>query len=981
MNWGIIVKLRHHLAGSAAALALIQGLAAMPAMAQQPPPAVAVAEPTGADTGVPGAKANEEITVTGSRIKTTNATSENPVTVVTSADIAHSSAQTLSDVLQRLPVIGTAGELATTNNGGEGAACVDIRNLGVERTLVLVDGKRFVHSGSFGFDCVDLNNIPLDLVDRIEILKDGASTTYGADAVAGVINIILKHNVNGVVFKGGGLLATDAGIDDQTGDLSVTAGHTFDHGNFTISAQYQNRAPVPQANRNWAIPPVQTNDPVSVRPNGNETGSIFTPGGIVFADGNSTNVNNQESLFDLVGKNNSLTPYAGLNSQRFDFGTLQDLSGSLEKESFTSLGNYDFTDSISGYLQTYFTHKKTSTQLAPQPVDGGLSSGEPDEFVVPQGNPYLTALLGADSGPVDLYERVVQFGPRQEVSRTDTFQFNGGFKGTFRDDWDWDLFAQYGQSDNNLESMNEINFQRLEQEMGFSHQVATPAQIAAIDAVTGPIYGNNGTFDASTFGIYDPSVCQSPCVLANPFGPGSYSQAAINYARFNEVATSEFTLRVFGGTVTNSNLLQLPAGPVGLSLGVEHRTEFGSYTPDNLVQTGVTLENSQTATNGQFSVTEVYGETRIPILKDAPFAKDLHVDLGGRFFDYNTFGSGETWKVSGNYTPFTGIRFRATDGTAFRQPSIQDLYGGEALSFVGATDPCAQASSYGAKAGIVTANCAKQGVNTATFTQVGSQIQTIQGGNPALDPETARTQTVGIVVQPPFIPRSALTVDYFRYKIANNIGSVDTQDIVDGCYTSVNFSSPFCKDINARLTTGQLSTVNGISQNLGVQRTEGLDIGTNYTYLIPGHGALSLQNDFTYVFQFVQQNLPNGPFINFNGTIGTSLYSQGYPRIRDNFSADYRLGNFQFGYRMRFIDGMLYYPLLDPKTNAYVQAPGIFYHDIVASYDYRNFTVSAGIDNLFDKAPPFVPDTATNTDPQVYDVLGRVIYLKTTLKF
>jgi outer membrane receptor protein involved in Fe transport len=933
---------------------------------------VPVGPPTGADTAP---AAGENITVTGTRIKTTNATSDAPITVITSAQIEHTSAQTLEDVLTQLPEIGTGGVYSNTNNGGDGSSCIDLRNLGIERTLVLVDGKRFVHTAG-GVDCVDLNNIPLAMVERIEVLKDGASSTYGADAVAGVINIILKHNFNGVVFKADGLIGTDD-RDDQTGDISVTAGTTFNRGNFTVGAEYLNRGPVYQANRNWALNPVQTNNPLGSGPQ--TTGSFYTPNGTVVSDVNTTNQNNWDTLENSINKSGTgSVPYTGNNSQRYDFGADQVLSGSLIKESLTSFGTYDFNDNITGYVEEFYTHKESSQQLAPQPVAGavGTLANLPDAYVVPEGNPYLTALLGPNSGPVDLYKRETQFGDRQYSQYSDTYQFNGGFKGDLGGNWNYEVFFQYGQSDNRLETLNSINFQRLEQEAGFQQTTATADQIAAAEAVT-------GGFDPLTFGIYNPAVCVAAtgCVLSNPFGQ-NLSAAAVAYAKFTQIDTAEDTLKVWGGTLTNSSLINLPAGPLGLSLGVEHRSEFGEFSPDALVQTGVTETAPAQPTKGSFSATEVYGETLIPLLKDLPGAKDLHINVGGRFFNYNTFGSGETWKVNGVYVPVTGIKFRASDGTAFRQPSITDLYDGQSISYVGAADPCGALATYTvAQQATIKTNCLKQGVNPATFTQIGSQIQTIVGGNPNLQPETARTQTVGVVFNPPFIPRSALTFDYFRTKIANNIGSVDTQDIVNGCYESDNFSSPFCKFINPRLGTGQLSTVVGTNENLGVERTEGLDIGANYTYVTQGYGAFTASNDATYVFKFQSQNLPNGPFIVDNGTIGTSLYSQGFPRLRDNFSLDWRFGDFQLGYRMRYIDGMLFYPLLTPSQVASYRTPQVFYHDIVGTYDWRNFSFNVGIDNVFDKSPPYVNDTTTNTDPSVYDVLGRLVYVKITARF
>jgi outer membrane receptor protein involved in Fe transport len=621
-------------------------------------------------------------------------------------------------------------------------------------------------------------------------------------------------------------------------------------------------------------------------------------------------------------------------------------------------------------------------------------SGLPDAFVVPgalngqPANPYLVQLTGdPNAGPLDIYKRETQFGARQYNQVDNTFQINGGFKGEIGGGWNYDVFFQYGEDDEQVTNTGNINFLHLENELGFQQVQATPAQIAAITA-------SNGGFDPLTFGIYNPNVCVATagCSLANPFGQNLTPQQ-IAYAKYTEAQQSRYTLKVYGGSVTNNELFQLPAGGVGLSLGVEHRTETGEFTPDSLDLTGEGLGSTAQPTKGGFDVTELYGETRIPILKDVFLAKDLHIDVGGRFFNYNTFGSGETWKVAGNYTPVTGIRFRGSDGVAFRQPSVNDLYTGDAISFIDAFDPCAQVASYGAKAGIVAANCAKSGVNPATFVQAGTQIQTIVGGNPLLSPETARTQTAGVVLNPPFIPRLDVTVDYSRTKIDNFISSLPTQFIVDQCYTSTTFTpgSGTCAAVSPRAGTGQLNTVSAINENLGVLKTEAIDFGLTYAYPLAGNlGTLSFQNDLTLTLKYQAQSVPNGPFIGYLNTIGITASAPSYPRYRDNANFNWRWNNFQFGYTMRFIEGTIFDqypgPLVQGKDGSKGQVassatPDVYYHDINLSYDYSNFTVNAGVQNLFDKQPPFVPDGATNTDPAVYDVYGRVVYLKTTLRF
>jgi outer membrane receptor protein involved in Fe transport len=953
---------------------LLAAACGLVAVAAQPTKAWAQAAPA-------APVSTEEVVVTGSRLKVNNATSENPVTVITAEDIAKTGSQTVEDVLQRLPAIGASGIYATTNNGGEGASCTDIRNLGITRTLVLVNGRRFVHSGIFGVDCVDLNNIPLDLVERIEVLKDGASAIYGADAVAGVINIVLKKNYNGTVVHADGYISTHG--DDRTGVLGFTTGHNFDHGNVTVSVDYLNREPVAQINRAWATPAISGDSVIG----GVVIGSGIPPAGRIFSDSNCC-LPGQVTVpgsGDLIALGNG--KYANYNRvlDAYNYGQEQYLNGGLEKWDFTGLGHYDINDNVTAYVETYFTHKETRTQLAAQPVTGGLNSSLPDAFVVPAGNPYLEQLFGADSGPVDLYKRVSEFGDRVNDNSTDTYQVTGGFEGSLGYGWDYTTFFTYGRSDATIVSLNEVNFQKLEQEVGFEATTPTAAQVNAIEAYNLATYGA-AFYNPSTFGVYNPNSCAgSPgCVQINPFGPGAISSAGAAYAKFNETATSVFSLRTFGGSVTNNDLYDLPFGPLGVSLGAEHRREFGEYNPDSLVQSGVTLENSQEPTNGAFDTTEIFGELKIPILAHLPGAEDLHINLGGRFYDYNTFGSGETWKAGFNYTPITGIRFRGNIGDAFREPAINELYGGQALSFNTATDPCAFASTYGGKAGNVIAKCASEipGYNPATFQQLGNgQVQTITGGNPQLQPETARTETVGMVLEPPMVPRLSFTVDYWRTKIENSIGSVATQDILDGCYTG---SAPsFCADIAPRAAQNQLNTVSAVNMNLGVTKTSGIDFGGNYTLLLPGYGSISFNDDFELLLTYVSQNLPNGPFINYAGLEQFTANPTAQPLRRNVATVAWNYNDFTFTYTNRFAAHMGLYP-----ESSYVSgiqlatgSPNIDYSDIDLTYGHGGLTLNLGVQNLFDKDPPFLPDGATNTNVSFYDVLGRVVYIKTTYKF
>jgi iron complex outermembrane receptor protein len=925
-------------------------LAAMPALAQQTPPQVS---------------STETITVTGSRLAPNNATSDNPITVVTSEEIARSSAQTIEDVLQKLPSIGTNGIYATTNNGGEGISCTDFRNLGISRVLVLVNGRRFVHSGIFGVDCVDLNNIPVSMIERIEVLKDGASSIYGADAVSGVINIILKKNFDGSQIDLGGDITGHG--DGKTGEIDGTSGFSTENGSIMLNAGFLDRGPVPQADRAFAAKPLQDNAFI-INANGQRVpdptfGAPFPNGGEVF-DGPLVPVGS--GVIDPNGVGRSVLALGNGQFRTFnpftdniDFGQQQYLVGTLEKESLNAIGRYDFLSNLDGFLQGFYTHKETDQQLGPQPLTGGFGAGLPDEFIIPKGNPFNP--FGED---VSEFKNALSSGDRLTVVDTDTAQFTGGFDGTLPGGFDWSTWATYGFSDNTIDNFGEINFQKLEEAVGFRQtNPAVPDQ-----------------------GVYDPTVCNpsTGCSLINPFGPNSISTAQARFFTFLEKDHSEFTLAQVGANVKKDDVYDLPYGPFGLDIGAEFRREAGSYTPDPLVQSGVTLENPQEPTKGSFNVAELYAEGRVPILADLPFAKELTATASGRFYDYNTFGTGATWKAGGIWSPIDDIRFRGNIGTAFRQPEINELFGGQALSFNSAIDPCdaVERTTFTGQAAVnVAANCAKLGIPTDFRDLNGGQIKTITGGNPALQPETAESINVGVVIEPRFLPDLAVTTDYFRTKIQHSIGSVGTSTILDQCFTSVNLSDPLCANIGPRLPNNQLNLVTAIEQNLGVTRTDGIDIGTTYHYDFAGFGRVSLESQSEILFNFEQQNFENGPFQGFAGLINTGLESNAFPRLRNNDTMSWSNDDLTLSYTLRYISGMGFFPLTDPAVNPATHTPGIFYSDIAATYQYDRYKATVGIDNLFDKQPPFVPDGSSNTAVSVYDLLGRLFYLKATVRF
>lgn len=872
-----------------------------------------------------------------------------------------------------------------------------MRNLGITRTLVLVDGKRYSQTAGSTFSCVDLNNIPVALIDRVEILKDGASAVYGADAVAGVINLILKKNFTGTTFFANGSMAT-AG-DNRDGTIGFTSGTNFDKGNITISGSYQNREPVTQKDRDWSHfalvdnlkrGSTSFNSPVV----GGRVGSGIVPEGRVFTSGNydtfgNTDLeNNPFADFPTAGgekpTSNGLAGFSN-RTDRFNWGDYQWLFSQLQRYNLSSTLNYEITPNINFYSQGFYSHWNSTQQLAGYPLTQ-FSPGNPiaTDLIIPAGNPLVTTLLGAgNEQDLVLNKRFTDLGPRSYRQSTDTFVIRAGFNGTLGYGWDYDTFFNYGHSSKQEVETNLNDVFKTQNLFGFRRTYDLQPYVNAgyLDDIA------NGV--ANDAGVYDPTVCtRDPnCQLitsANLTSKGLFltpQQAA--YIRVNNNQQTTYTLRQWGGSLSNSNLVQLPYGPLGVVVGAEYRSEAATYVPDSAVLEGLTGNPPLLPTNGEFSVKEIYGEVNVPIVKNLPFAKDIHINVSGRWFDYSTVGASQVWKIGGNWVPTEDIRFRATIGTAFAQPTVFQAFGGGTVSYNTAGDPCAGATP-GSNA---FANCQAQGINPTTFNQLQGQVPTIQfKGNPNLLPETSRTYTIGTVITPRWTPGVNFTVDYYHTRITNSIGSLDTGVILANCYNSPNFSSPLCGSILPRDSQGQLTLVNSPTQNLGETRTSGIDFGLGVTEPLPyGLGTFSLNSQLNWTLNYQIQTGRDVPFTQLAGQgFPTGAAYTPLPRVRDITTAQITRGAWTAGYRMRYIGGMSlsYFNSNNGYDPALVNnTPDVFYHDIFVSTSYRNIDATLGVDNLGDRRPPLAPGDTSNTLTSIYDVIGRMVYVKTSFKF
>src|SRR5713226_1782971 len=775
-----------HVAGLAVAQETVPGTAPSP----NPVAQEVQTESTSAD-GTPRRKAQvEEIVVTGSRIRRKDLTTPAPITVITKDAIQASGKVSIGDFLQTLPEQGNAIN-TSFNNGGDGATRVSLRGLGAARTLVLLNGRRFVPGGTGADPSVDLNSIPTAAIERIEVLKDGASAIYGSDAIGGVVNLITRKRFDGSEVTG--LVGTSTHADGTIYDFNGTTGVTADRGGAIFSVGYYTQKSVLAGDRDFSKYPyaydatgrggnIRNGIPGLYRPGSGTVpvGRMFTPTcsrpppapqnratGCVTASGDPRGagvfVEEPNPLGDpniarfnaLVGANPlagsyirdpsvplGWRPFRSTNlpedgGDGYNFQPENYLVTPAQRISLYSSGEYKFGAIARSYYEASFVNRISDQKLAPEPVS---TSGA--GVVISKSNIYNP--FGVDIPSFS--RRFNEFGNRRFVQDLDTFRVVAGLDGTlpesagFFSGWFWDVSLNYGRvvgTDNKTGNLFIPNLQ----------------------AAVGPASG-----------------CQpgSGCVPLNLFGaPGSITSdqtAALTYngtrRALNQMTAAQFN--------TSGELFRLLADrPVGLALGYEYRLVSGESIPDPVTVLGLTTGNVGLITRGHYYVNEGYGELSIPIVSNVPGAASLEVTAAARVFNYNNFGSDITYKFGGLWKIIQDVSLRGTYSTAFRAPSISDLYLGQQDSFPPVRDPCRGV----ALGGTNPASCGGL-VTGDTATQLRSKV----GGNPALKPETAKIFTAGIVLQPTFVKGLTATVDYYNITIDDNISRIGAAQILAGCY-------------------------------------------------------------------------------------------------------------------------------------------------------------------------------------------------------
>lgn len=901
----------------------------------------------------------EEIFITGSRIARKDLIATSPVNVISAVDLEISGINQIATILNELPQAGVPGSVDTATNfrtSTSGLNTVDLRNLGTNRTLVLVNGRRHV-GGSAGSPTVDLSMIPAPLVSRVEIVTGGASAVYGSEAMAGVINVIMKDDFEGLEFTTRFGTSQDGGADET--DLSLTFGSDFagGRGNAIGYVGYSERGILEAGDRD-----ISAHD---------ATNSSFGPKGNFFLTDFSASYTLDEGtgLFDKPFMN---------AEDGFDRNAVRLIRVPTTRTQYNGNFTYDINDNMRFFSETGYSELTAKSRLEPSIVGFFISVGSIPNINMPLDNPFFPAELAAlvlANDPlateIPMFRRFTEIGPRTSDVQRQTFRTAFGIEGNIPDGWvasgwDYEAYFQYGNNTQNQTNGGVYNALNV---------------LQALDAEPDGLGG---------FQCVDSLARDLGCAPVNFFGPGTVSGDALDWVQVDSQLTTRMTQRAAGAFMSGT-LFEAPAGDVDVAVGVEWRKEMSIYNSDSLAASGLTSGNSIPNTAGDYNVSEFFGEAIVPLVSGAPFAEYLGLEFAARYADYSTVGGTVAYKISGEWRPVETLRFRGGYNTAIRAPFIDELFDPGSETFRSFNDPCALGGLGGLSGDAVTVyQTQSAAVQAACATIPGSatldpeliNITSAGGfaaGNPDLTEEEAETITFGFVYSPTDIPGFNITVDYFEITIENAINGFSAQTTLDQCVRQASFpNNAFCDLIERDPVTGLVLRVDDLQINVAEFKASGIDFAMDYSFDVQDvsvklglNGTRSIENDFI--------PFAGGSPVDSQGEIGV-------PDWKVNATALIDWQNVRVGWSTRYIDQVN----IENDQPVLGSLDAHWYNDIHARYVLDadgSYEVFAGIDNLFDKKPPFlgqgVPGdvTGTNTAADVYDVVGRYGYVGFKARF
>lgn len=941
----------------------------------------------------------EQVIVTGSRIPQPNLEGTSPVSLISNADIKVQGTQQVEDLINNMPQV-FAGQGGNYSNGASGTATVNLRGLGSARTLVLVNGRRMVAGSPRGPEAPDLNQIPAPLIERVEVLTGGASAVYGSDAVAGVVNFIMKDNFEGVqldgnysfynhdnssdvadIVKARGFKAAPntVGADGDSYELSLLMGSNFadDKGNATFFVGYRETDALLQSERDYSSCSLGS------------TAAGFACGGSSTSYPGRFYNDDFSASYSMDPATGAVRPWSTARDA-YNFGPLNYWQRPDERWSASAFIHYDLTDSARVYSEFMFHDDRTKSQIAPSGMFGvtvPVACDGSNPLLTAQ---WLTALCfgGTDDVTATVLRRNIEGGGRQDDIRHTSYRGVVGVKGEVLDNWSYDVSASYSTVIFSETYLNDFSITRSQRAMD-----------VVDDGAGNPVC--RSVVDGS-----DPT-----CVPYNIWTLGGVTPEALAYLQIPLFSKGETELRTITATMA-SDLgeygIKLPTARdgIGVAFGVQYAEQALDFNvdPNFASGDGAGQGGPTIGTGGGYNNVDLFAEVRVPLVQDVFMADSLLLNASYRYSDYsnpineqaNTYGVGLEW------APIEDVKFRGSYQRAVRAPSIIELFAAQSIGlYDNDLDPCAGPVAGGlTAAGYDFATCAQTGVTAGVWGLIpdnpAGQYNGFFGGNPELDPETADSYTVGFVLQPSFLEGFSLTVDYFDIKVEDVISTISPTIVLNQCLETGGLCDLIHRDAAGSLWLATDAYIEATNLNIGSLTTNGVDIDVRYTTDIGAFGTLGLSLVGTYLMELVTEPIAGAGSIGDYDCAGLYGSDCGTPNPEWRHTARVTWGtpwNVDLSLGWRYYDEVMIdnadsNPLITGGYNdidKFLDAQN--YIDIAATWSFmESYEVRFGINNVLDDDPPLSSQVGSgagngNTYPQVYDALGRYVFMGLTAKF
>ncbi|WP_229360333.1 TonB-dependent receptor plug domain-containing protein [Ferrimonas sediminicola] len=900
----------------------------------------------------------ERITVLGTRIAREGSVAPTPVTVVSGEALSNTGAVNIAEALNRLPALANSGALASSGAaiGEVGLSALDLRGMGAERTLVLVDGKRHVAS-SIEDPRIDINTLPLAWVDSVEIITGGASAIYGADAVTGVVNFRLKRDIDGLAVSAIAGRADDSDFD--TRKLSLAYGRDLQDGlgNAAISFEYAGQSKL------GALEREATRDSWTVI-GGTDTVERWIQGGYYGVNNAGVIVGPWHGLSDsyTFAEDGSLVQIApgevvdglkcGSDCDYYEnLRQWETLQPELDSVTVNVKGHYSLAGDMDAYLEAKWSRTDARYDGPPAFFLGNLQLQRDNAFI---GADLAELMDNNGLGSIMLNRFLDDLGPRAEENERTTQRYVLGVEGELAEGWMLDAYGIFGQSDLRRDNGNNLILSKFAE---------------ASDAII----------------VDGEAVCRSEsaraqgCVAVNLFGDGALTSEMADYISTTSVMKAALQQTILGASVTNPSWLALPAGYAGVAAGVEYRKESMKTREDKLAASGDTFFPAYSNEDAHYDVSEIYAELSLPLVVDKPGVERLEMDLATRYSNYSTTGATTSWKLGLSWVPVRDLRVRATLSSAFRAPNLREFYGAEKDGYFSINDSCRAsrlAELTEAQRAIRSGNCASLGVPADFDSDYDTvDLKGIESGNDKLEPEESRSFTAGMVYQPDFIDSLTITLDYWDIEITDAISKVGAQNIIDRCLDNpAGTENQYCDLLGRDPVTHELTSLVNTYTNVAKQQASGVDVEIGYDTAL-GQGDLSTRLIGTYLIERNEYAFQEDPSLK-EELAGTPDHA----KWQANLITGYRFHDWDLLWTLRYMDGVdVYTPQFeDNYTKPYstIMSYGTYVvNDLLLHYSWDNgLKLGFGVDNLFDRNLPG-HSMGNVVGMGGYDNVGRFYYL------